>query len=228
MINYVDVFMLGHYSDEAVAATGVASQILVISIIMYGFISVGVQILVAQMIGAERHKMIERVITNGLIVAFIIGIIMSIIFLFASDTFLRLVGLDDELIRVGSPFLEIIGGSSIVIAIHSSILPIIRVHGYVRQAMLVPVTISIINVVGNYVFLYGPLAYLDLGVAGVGIATAIANFIGMIMAIFMLKKYIGYTFNFGKLKHYSNKLLYSILKLGLPSAGENMSYAAPS
>ncbi|WP_112153725.1 MATE family efflux transporter [Listeria fleischmannii] len=225
MINYVDVFMLGHYSDEAVAATGVASQILVISIIMYGFISVGVQILVAQMIGAERHKMIERVITNGLIVAFIIGIIMSIIFLFASDTFLRLVGLDDELIRVGSPFLEIIGGSSIIIAIHSSILPIIRVHGYVRQAMLVPVTISTINVVGNYVFLYGPLAYLDLGVAGVGIATAIANFIGMIMAIFMLKKYIGYTFNFGKLKHYSNKLLYSILKLGLPSAGENMSYA---
>ncbi|STY45408.1 multidrug efflux protein [Listeria grayi] len=70
MINYVDVFMLGHYSDDAVAATGVANQVLTISIIMYGFISVGVQILVAQMIGAKKPQMIERIITNGIVVAF--------------------------------------------------------------------------------------------------------------------------------------------------------------
>lgn len=225
MINYVDVFMLGHYSDEAVAATGVANQILVISVIMYGFISVGVQILVAQMIGARKHDMIEKIITNGLIVAFFIGIAMSIVFIFLSDTFLRLLGLSEELVQVGSPFLEIIGGSSIIIAIHSSILPILRVHGYVRQAMLVPITISIINVVGNYLFLYGSLSFLDLGVAGVGIATMVANFVGMILAIWMLKKHIGYIFTFKKLKLYSKKLLFAILKLGLPSAGENMSYA---
>ncbi|EUJ33656.1 hypothetical protein MFLO_00350 [Listeria floridensis FSL S10-1187] len=225
MMSYIDVFMLGHYSDEAVAATGVANQILVISIIMYGFISVGVQILLAQMIGARKHDMIEKIITNGLIVAFLIGLVMSVVFIFASDSFLRLVGLNEELVRVGSPFLEIIGGSSIIIAIHSSILPILRVHGYVRQAMLVPITLSIINVIGNYLFLYGPLSFLDLGVAGVGIATMAANFIGMVMAVYMLKKYIGYIFTFGKLKFYSKKLLFAILRLGLPSAGENMSYA---
>ncbi|PWS22979.1 hypothetical protein DKP78_15565, partial [Enterococcus faecium] len=87
MISYIDVFMLGHYSDDAVAATGVANQILVISIIIYGFISVGVQIIVAQMIGAKKHKEIENVITNGLVVAFLIGIVMSIIFIFMSKNF---------------------------------------------------------------------------------------------------------------------------------------------
>lgn len=59
MISYIDVFMLGHYSDDAVAATGVANQILVISIIIYGFISVGVQIIVAQMIGAKNIKKLK-------------------------------------------------------------------------------------------------------------------------------------------------------------------------
>ncbi|MFD2021842.1 MATE family efflux transporter [Pseudocitrobacter faecalis] len=53
LMNYVSVFMLGHYSDEAVAATGVASQILAISVIFYGFLTVGVQIVVAQLIGAK-------------------------------------------------------------------------------------------------------------------------------------------------------------------------------
>ena len=69
MLGYVSVFMLGHYSDEAVAATGVANQVLAISVIFYGFLTVGVQIVVAQLLGAKRFKRVERVITNGLVVA---------------------------------------------------------------------------------------------------------------------------------------------------------------
>lgn len=225
MINYVDVFMLGHYSDDAVAATGVANQVLTISVIVYGFISVGVQILIAQMIGAKKPEMIERIITSGIVVAFLIGIIMSIIFLFFSSFFLRSLGLNEHLVQTGRPFLQIIGGSSLIIAIHSAILPILRTHGYVKQAMFVPITISIINVIGNYLFLYGPLAYLDMGVAGVGIATAVANTIGMIMAIMLLQKWVGYHFSFRKISEVSRNLLGSILRLGLPSAGENLSYA---
>ncbi|WP_099224687.1 MATE family efflux transporter [Listeria costaricensis] len=225
LISYVDVFMLGHYSDEAVAATGVANQILTISIIFYGFLTVGVQIVSAQLIGANKKHMIENVITNGIVVAFLIGIAMSFIFIFFSDQFLRLLGLSEDLVVVGSPFLEIIGGSSVIIALHSSILPILRTHGYVRQAMVVPITISVINVVLNYLFLYGPLSFLDLGVTGVGIATSFANVVGMIMAVWMLRKYIGYTFHFAKLKQCSKKMLGSILRYGLPSAGENLSYA---
>ncbi|WP_239255648.1 MATE family efflux transporter [Listeria ilorinensis] len=225
LISYVDVFMLGHYSDEAVAATGVANQILTISIIVYGFLTVGVQIVVAQLIGAKKKHLVESVITNGIVVAFLIGIVMSFIFIFFSDQFLRLLGLNEDLVIVGSPFLEIIGGSSVIIALHSSILPILRTHGYVRQAMVVPVTISVINVIFNYLFLYGPLSFLDLGVTGVGIATSFANIVGMIMAVWMLRKYLGYTFHFAKLKQCSKKMLGSILRYGLPSAGENLSYA---
>ena len=61
MLGYVSVFMLGHYSDEAVAATGVANQVLAISVIFYGFLTVGVQIVVAQLLGAKRFKRVERV-----------------------------------------------------------------------------------------------------------------------------------------------------------------------
>lgn len=225
MLGYVSVFMLGHYSDEAVAATGVANQILAISVIFYGFLTVGVQIVVAQLIGAKRFKRVERVITNGLVVAFLIGVAMSLIFILFGDAFLRMLGLSETLVVVGSPFIRIIGGISVVIALYSSILPILRTHGYVRQAMLVPITVSVINVVFNYLFLYGKLSFLDLGVTGVGIAVCIANVIGMLMSAWMLKKYIGYVFRWQKLKQCSRKMLGAILRYGLPSAGENLSYA---
>lgn len=121
MMSYVSVFMLGHYSDEAVAATGVANQILAITVIFYGFLTVGVQIVVAQLIGAQRFKRVERVITNGLVVSFLIGIGMSLVFVLFGDTFLRLLGLSEILVAVGSPFIRIIGGISVIIAIYSSI-----------------------------------------------------------------------------------------------------------
>ncbi len=225
MLGYVSVFMLGHYSDEAVAATGVANQILAISVIFYGFLTVGVQIVVSQLIGAKRFRRVERVITNGLVVAFLIGVIMSLIFVVFGDSFLRMLGLSHELVAVGSPFIRIIGGISVVIALYSSILPILRTHGYVRQAMLVPITVSVVNVVLNYLFLYGKLSFLGLGVTGVGIAVGIANVIGMLMSAWMLKKYIGYVFRWQKLQQCSRKMLGAILRYGLPSAGENLSYA---
>jgi len=188
MLGYVSVFMLGHYSDEAVAATGVANQILAISVIFYGFLTVGVQIVVSQLIGAKRFKRVERVITNGLVVAFLIGVIMSLVFVLFGDSFLRMLGLSQQLVAVGSPFIRIIGGISVVIALYSSILPILRTHGFVRQAMLVPITVSVVNMVLNYLFLYGKLSFLGLGVTGVGIAVGIANVIGMLMSAWMLKK----------------------------------------
>lgn len=225
LMNYVSVFMLGHYSDEAVAATGVASQILTLSVIFYGFLTVGVQIVIAQLLGAKKKHLVKKVITNGLVVAFIIGIAMSAIFILLGDTFLRLLGLSEQLVTVGSPFIKIIGGSSVIIAIYSSLLPILRTHGYVRQAMIVPITVGVINVIFNYLFLYGPLSDLNSGVTGVGIATSFANIVGMVITVWMIKKYIGYRFRWQKLKHCSKKMLGSILRYGLPSAGENLSYA---
>lgn len=225
LMNYVSVFMLGHYSDEAVAATGVASQILSISVIFYGFLTVGVQIVVAQLIGAKKFHRVEYVITNGLVVAFIIGVLMSFLFIFLGEGFLRALGLSERLVSVGAPFIQIIGGSSVIIALYSSVLPILRTHGYVRQAMVVPITVSVVNVILNYMFLYGPLHFLNMGVTGVGIASSIANIVGMALSVWLLNKYIGYRFRWQKLKQCSRKMLSSILQYGLPSAGENLSYA---
>ncbi|MBC2373794.1 MATE family efflux transporter [Listeria booriae] len=225
MISYVTVFMLGHYSDDAVAATGVANQILVISVIMFAFISVGVQILVAQMIGARKHGLIEQVITNGIVFSVMIGAIVSLIFLFLSTQFLTWMGLDPHLVEVGTPFLEIIGGTSILTAIPYAIMPILRTHGHVRQAMYIPVVAGLITVVGNYLVLYGPLSYLDLGVTGVGIATVVGNVVAIFLSIWLLHRHVDYRFQWHKFKDLSRRTMYSILRLGLPSAGENMSYA---
>ena len=73
-------------------------------------------------------------------------------------------------------------------------------------------------------FLYGPLKFLNLGVAGVAISTVTARVIALIIALTVFYKvkigHISPKF----IKPFPTKLLVSMVKIGLPSAGENLSY----
>ncbi len=51
-----DTFMLSQYADEAVAAVGVANQLLFMVVVMFGFIATGTSILIAQYAGANDEK----------------------------------------------------------------------------------------------------------------------------------------------------------------------------
>ncbi|MCR5503748.1 MAG: MATE family efflux transporter [Lachnospiraceae bacterium] len=90
--------------------------------------------------------------------------------------------------------------------------------------MYVTFAINIINIGGNYLFLYGPLKYLNMGVAGVAISTVAARFLALIVLIGFF-----YAMKIGKLslrllRPFPGKLLLKMVKIGLPTAGEHLTY----
>lgn len=54
VIGNINVWMISHYSEPAVASIGAANQLLNLSIFVYGFVTVGTQILIAQYLGAKK------------------------------------------------------------------------------------------------------------------------------------------------------------------------------
>lgn len=53
VIGNINVWMISHYSEPAVAAVSAANQLLNLTVFIYGFITVGTQIIIAQLIGAK-------------------------------------------------------------------------------------------------------------------------------------------------------------------------------
>ncbi len=134
-------------------------------------------------------------------------------------------GLEDSLVAIGSPYLLIIGGTSVLVALTTTILAILRSHGYVKETLFVPVGINIISIIGNYLFLFGPFGIPVLGVTGVAISTVIANSIGMLIAFYLLKHYIGFSVNVRSIGEVKWRYAKTILVMGIPSSGEPLSYA---
>ncbi len=77
-IGNINVWMISQHSELAVAAVASANQLLNLSVFIYGFITVGVQIIIAQLIGARKQEDIPYVITTGILSSFCMGLLFAI------------------------------------------------------------------------------------------------------------------------------------------------------
>src|SRR5699024_1857599 len=91
---------------------------------------------------------------------------------------------------------------------------------------IVTIIMNIINVIGNYIVIFGPFGLPVLGVAGVAYSTAISRLLGFIVLLSLLMKRTGGQLNFRNFFRYQKNQLKDLLQIGVPSAGEQLSYNA--
>ncbi|MDF0726974.1 MATE family efflux transporter [Cytobacillus sp. S13-E01] len=224
LMGNADTLMLSQYSDNSVAAVGVSNQILSIIIVMFGFIATGTTVLVAQHFGAKEYRKASEVSVVSVVTNVGFGLLFSIAIFVASNKILLLMDLPLELLDEASIYLRIVGGFAFIQAIIMTIGAIIRSYGFTRDTMYVTIGMNILNVIGNYLFIFGPFGFPVLGVEGVAISTTVSRGIGLIAITYLLFKRIDHELPFKKVFTLPVVHLKNLLKIGVPSAGEHLSY----
>lgn len=225
LLNNIDTVMLSHYSEEAVGAVGNANQIMFLMIIMFNIIATATSVVVAQYLGAKQYDKMNLIYTLALVVNLAFGIVLSGVLLGLKENMMQMLHVSDEMLPYALTYINIVGGGLFIQACYNVMLQILRCNGHTKIGMYVSITINVINIVGNYMFLYGPLKWLNLGVAGVAISTVTARVIALIVAmIFFYAAKIG-RISLALLRPFPYRLLVQMIKIGLPSAGENLSYS---
>lgn len=224
LMGNADTLMLSQYSDRSVAAVGVSNQILSLIIVMFGFIATGTAILVAQHIGAREHAISGEVALVSLVTNLAFGVLLSAILLLTGKGILDIMGLPRELMDEASGYLRIVGGFIFIQALIMTAGAILRSYGYTKDAMYITIGMNILNVAGNYLFIFGPFGLPVLGVEGVAISTIASRFVGLVVSIIVIKKRIPSALPLNKLGHIPVRHMKNLLKIGIPSAGEQLSY----
>ncbi len=224
MTGTVDTFMVAHISDNAVAGLGVAHQIVVLAIILFNFVGIGASVSVTHSLGGGDPKGARQVATTAIAANFWIGAIISTtVFLFAKPL-LQLMHLPPELMQYGLPFLSIMGGTLFLESINMAISAVLRAHGHTRESMFITLGQNVLNAAGNAVFLFGLFGAPKLGVEGVAMSTVFSRFVALGALWILLKRQTGIRLKFLDLFRVSIPRLKPILHIGLPAAGENVSW----
>lgn len=226
LMGNADTLMLSQYSDESVAAVGVANQVLNIIIVMFGFVTTGTAVLIAQHIGAKEMRSAKEVAIISLAANAIFGLITSLLLVIFCRPILEAMGLDQQLMPRAEAFMKIVGGFSVVQALIMTVGAILRSNGYTRDTMVVTIAMNILNVIGNYFVIFGPFGFPILGEAGVAWSTSISRIIGLIFVLYLLFRRTGNLFANMSLAKLPHVHLRNLLKIGIPSAGEHLSYNA--
>jgi putative MATE family efflux protein len=220
----VDVFMISRFSEDAMGAVGVSNQLIQFSIIMFGFVSAGATVIISQYIGAEKHTDAKNVAGIAIICSFIFGLVISLVYTFAGPYLLLIMDLEEHMMNDALRFLRIVGGFIFLQAVLTCINAVLRSYGNTRDTLVVTIVMNIISISGNVLFLFGFFGLPVLGVFGVAASTSFSRMIAIFLAMFFLFRTIGNPFKYLKINQfwgYAKK----ILKIGIPSAGENMSYS---
>lgn len=224
MLNNVDTLMLSHYDEYAVGAVGNANTIMFMMNILFNVIATATSVVVAQYLGARMYEKMNMIYTLAVVVNLVIGIFLSGLFCAANPLIMDFLHVSPQMRPYSMIYIYIVGGGGFLTAVFNVLLQIMRCNGYTRIGMWVTFAINLINIGGNYLFLYGPLKFMNMGVAGVALSTVTARLIAVAALLIFF-----YMTGTGKLSlcylfPFPGRLLGRMIKIGLPSGGENLTY----
>ena len=225
MLGAVDTIMLSQYSDESVAAVGVVNQIVMFAFLIFEVINIGTSVLCSQYLGAKMQKNMVQVVGVALLFNLVIGLLISAILYSGATTLLGWMGLRPELLKYGIGYMQIVGAFAFFQAISFTISASLRSADKAIYPMMVTVLVNIMNIIGNYSLIFGKLGMPALGAEGAAISTSVARGVSMVVLfVILFRKHIP-RFPLNYFRPFPWVELKNLLKVGLPSAGENMSYS---
>ena len=217
LIGVASVVMAGNYSSEVLAGILLANSVWFPTFIGFGGILFFVTAMVAQLNGAGKIGQIGPLVRQALWLVIPIVIIITSI-LMSTDSILRLVGVEKEIIVFSKEYL-----STFIFAVPAILLS--QPLRSLTEGITRPLPLSVINfimlgihILASYCLIFGNLGFPEMGAKGAGLAAVIATWSALIILISYIKlnKVYDPTNIFDSFEIPSLKVLKEIINGGLP------------
>ncbi len=220
----INTWMISHVSMQMVAATAASNQFFETSVAILNFIGVGCSIVVAQYLGAGNRDITRKAIHLSITLNLLLGFITFLCIWFFGYQLLGAMNTPEAIIDMAYDYFHIIGICLIFEAVAIILASCLRVYGHSKAPMFVSFIMNVVTVIGNIFVLYGVFGFPEMGLTGVAISTLLGRIVGVGLLFYLLFFGIKVQLEWRLFFQFHKKIIQQILKIGLPSAGENLSW----
>ena len=218
-VQFVDNVMVGQLGTAELAAISLGNSFVFIGMsIGIGF-SQAITPLIAEADGAKKDKDISRIFEHSFLICIILGLVLFLL-VFLNRNLLYSMNQPIEVVELASPYLFWVSFSLISIVTFQSFRQFADGLSFTRAAMYSTLVGNVINIILNFVLIFGFWIFPKLGVEGAAIGTLISRLCMLTFIIFYLKLHVKlskYIIRFFPTKVEIERVK-KILYLGLPSA----------
>lgn len=225
LVSSIDTIMLSSYSQESVAGVGLVSQYIFFIQILFNVICIGTSIVLSQYLGGRRHEESKQVAQASAVMVSLIGFALTLAVVFGTKPLLANYAIADNVRNFAGQYLVIYGGcGAFFMAFNMLQGAILRSYGYTRDAMFISIAANLVNVLGNSLALYGWFGLPVTGVVGVAVSSAFSQVAACLLLAARMRAHKDVLFSLRGLKAVPRAIYRKILSIGVPTAGENLSY----
>ncbi|MGE4589016.1 MAG: MATE family efflux transporter [Acidaminococcaceae bacterium] len=217
-MSFFDTVMSGQAGAADLAGVAIGSNIWMPIFTSLNGILMALMPIVAQHVGASRRKEISHAVMHGIYLAFIIGIIVIFAVWFFIDDALLIMKLEPNVQRIAAEYFKALTLGIIPIFICSILRGFVDTLGYTATTMRIFLLTLPLNVVFNYIMIFGKFGFPRLGGVGAGYATSLSYWLVSLFFLFVINridKLRSYNV-FLTWRQFSVKLIKEHLHIGIP------------
>lgn len=220
--NSADVAVVGHFAgSEALAAVGSNTPIINLLINIFVGMSVGANVVIGMFLGQKKEEQVSRAVHTVMLLSVVTGIALIFIGWFLTAPLLELIKTPENVIGLASVYLRIYFMGMPFFMFYNFGAAVLRSRGDTNRPLLCLIVSGVVNVLLNLFF----VIVLGMGVAGVGIATLIANAVSASMiACFLLGERSSLRLYTSKLS-FNVPILLRVIKIGVPAGIQGMIFS---
>lgn len=222
----LNVFMVAHVNVLLVGAMSAGNQVFTLFITIFSFLSIGCSVVVAQSLGAKNANLALRAIHISITLNAFLGLVSTAFIYFFTKEVLALLNVPDEIFKDAYEYLHYMCLALFLAGIGIVVASILRVKNMANYIVIVSLITNAIVLLGN-AYVLGFLSFLglneeSLGLKAVAMVAIVAHFSGLLLLIFFLIYKAKVHIHLGLFFKLTFSVVSKILKVGLPSAGENL------
>ncbi len=222
LFNSIDVAVVGHFaSNQALAAVGSNAPIINIIVTLFVGLSVGVNVVIANYIGQRNSKAIAQAINTTTVIVVAGSVLVTLLGLILSRPMLEMVDTPSDVIGLAEVYLNIFFLGMPFIMIFNFGAAILRSKGDTKRPLYILALAGIINIALNVLL----VVCFDMSVAGVAIATDVANAVSAFSIMRLLMKEEEPFRLYIKEMKINRKELHKIARIGIPAGLQGMVFS---
>ncbi len=214
----IDMIWVGRLGAAAIAAVGVAGMAVMMVDSMRMGIVMGARAMIARFVGSGDDAQANHVAQQGFAISAIFAVVMAIIGVFLAEPILRLLGVGDDVVALGAPYMRVMFVGSIAMSLRFMTEGVMQASGDSMTPMWITILSRLLHVALCPFLIFGWWVFPEMGVVGAAITNIVSQSLGTVIGLWILQSgrsrlhlsFKGFRFDLG--------MIWRQVRIGIPAS----------